>query len=123
MSAKNKKNVNLKVLKQLQDDFDARDFLAAIEGLDEFCANWEGKDGYRSALIKIHHQADEIINEENYSLLEDDPKIWDLATEVDLSLFEHSERLEKIGSALNKFADLIPDEDEFEEDDEEDDDF
>lgn len=111
------RQVNLKTLRQLQDSFDTGDFLTAIEGIDELCANWEGRDGYRAELIKIHQQANEIINEEDYSLLDEETKIWDLATDLDLSLFEYSERLEKIGSALNQFAALIPDEDDFEEDD------
>jgi hypothetical protein len=113
------RQVNLKTLRKLQDDFDTGDFLSAIEGLDELCANWEGSDGYRAELMKIHRQADEIINDENYALLDEEPKIWDLATELDLSLFEHANRLDNISSALNQLADLIPDEDDFEEDDDE----
>lgn len=74
--------INLKKLEELQrdKDFDTRAILDSIESVETLCVNWFGDGGYKDQIRRLAELADEVINDEDYSSLEDeDERIYDLA--------------------------------------------
>jgi len=113
--------INLKTLEELQRDelFDTRAMIDAVESIDAFCANWLGPDGYREQIRRLAARADEIINDENFSSLDDEEnRIYDLAAEITGELFEPLEGLENLYRTISQLEDLFPNDEDFDDDDE-----
>jgi len=114
--------INLKKLEELQRDerFDPRTINDAIDGINMLCSNWFGPDGFKQQLEQLAQVANEIINDDNFSSLEDqENRIYELAAEISGELFEPLEDLENLYRFLSKLEDLFPDDEDFDEMDEE----
>lgn len=107
--------INLKKLEELQRDarFDTRLLLDLIDSIDALCANWFGPEGYREQIERLAEIADEVINDENFSSLEDEEnRIYDLAAEITDELFEPLKDLESLYRTLSTLEELFPDDEE-----------
>lgn len=113
--------VNLKKLEELQrdKDFDTRAILDSIESVESLCANWFGPGGYKEQIRRLAELADEIVNDEDFSSLDDEEnRIYDLAAEITDELFEPLEGLEKLYRTISNLEELYPDDEDFDDDDE-----
>ncbi len=115
------KLINLKALEKLRDGnkFDTGQIWDAIGGLDALCGSYYGEGGLREQLFQLYKIADEVINNEDYSSLNDEEtKIYRLADEISFELSAASEHVEKLESAVRDLEELYPLEDEFDDEDE-----
>lgn len=113
--------INLKNLEALQRDegFDTRAILDSLESVETLCANWFGDGGYKDQIRRLAELADEIVNADDFSSLEnEDERIYDLAAEITDELFEPLEGMEKLYRTISKLEELYPDDEDFDADDE-----
>lgn len=113
--------INLKKLEELQRDkeFDTRAILDSLESVEILCANWFGPGGYKDQIRRLAELADEVVNDEDFSSLDDEEnRIYDLAAEITGDLFEPLEGLEKLYRTISELEELYPDDEDFDDDDE-----
>lgn len=114
------KLINLEALEELRDSdkSDTGQIWDAIGGLDALCGSYYGEGGLREQLFQLYKIADEVINQEDYSSLDDEEtKIYHLADEISFELSEASEHIENLESAVRDLEGLYPLEDAFDDDD------
>lgn len=107
--------INLKKLEELQrgENFDTRAILDSLELVETLCANWFGPGGYKEQIRHLAELADEVVNDEDFSSLDDEEnQIYDLAAEITGDLFEPLEGLEKLYRTISELEELYPDDED-----------
>jgi hypothetical protein len=110
--------VDEKTLEKLQNHFDTRRLLDAVNAIDLITYRI---DGLRQDLLDLHSMAADVINEDGSSRVMREEPIWELAEMISSDIAEFTDRLEQVYQTAEEIEKLAPrdDWDEEEEDDEE----
>jgi hypothetical protein len=109
--------VDEKTLERMQNRFDTRRLLDAMDTIDLIRCRI---DGLRQDLLDLHSMAANVINEEHGSsrVVREEP-IWELAEMISSDICEFTERLEQVYQTAEEVEKLAPRDDWDEEDEEE----
>ena len=107
--------VDEKSLEALQDSFDTRRLLAAVDAVDQIRAR---VDGLREDLLDLHHMAAEVINEDYGSRPAREEAIWELAEMLASEMLEFTDGLREAYHTVEELEALAPGEDWDDEEDE-----
>lgn len=109
--------VDEKTLERLQNRFDTRRLLDAVDTIDLIRHRI---DGLRQDLLDLHSMASDVINEEDgSSRVEREEPIWELAEMISADVCEFTDRLEQVYQTAEEIEKLAP-QDDWDEDEEED---
>ena len=109
--------VDEKTLEKLQNRFDTRRLLDAVDAIDLIRYRI---DGLRQDLLDLHSMAAEVINEDGLSRVAREEPIWELAEMISSDVCEFTDRLEQVYQTAEEMEKLAPRDDWGEEDEEED---
>jgi len=107
--------VDEKTLERLQNRFDTRRLLDAVDAIDLIR---ERADGLRQDLLDLHSMAAEVINEDGSRRVAREEPIWELAEMISSDVYEFIDRLEQVYQTAEELEKLAP-LDDWDEDDEE----
>ena len=101
------KNINNEALEKLQDEFETRDILYAIDNLDKIRCSI---DNLRDDLMSLHESAQSVINDEE----DDDPDepLWEMASDIESEIDDYISNLEDINKTVSELTTLMPNEEE-----------
>lgn len=103
--------VNGQVLDELYESFDTMRILEAVDIIDEIRNHICEPDQMRQDLLRLHGMAHTLINGADMTESPDPEKpIWELAEEIDMTMFEWAPKLEKVIDTLQQLLRLIPEE-------------
>jgi molecular chaperone GrpE (heat shock protein) len=105
--------VDEKALEALQNSFDTRRLLAAVEAVDQIRSRI---DGLRDDLLDLHRMAAEVINEDYDSRPAREEAIWELAEMLASEMLEFADGLREAYHAVEELESLAPGEDWEDED-------
>lgn len=109
--------VDEKTLEKLQNRFDTRRLLDAVDAIDLIRYRI---DGLRQDLLDLHGMAADVINEEDgASRTAREEPIWELAEMISSDVCEFTDRLEQVYQIAEEIEKLAPRDDWDEADDEE----
>lgn len=108
--------VDEETLEKLQNRFDTRRLLDAVDAIDLIRYRI---DGLREDLLDLHGMAAEVINEDGSSRMAREEPIWELAEMISSDACEFTDRLEQVYQTAEELEKLAPRDDWDEEDDEE----
>ena len=108
--------VDAKTLERLQNRFDTRRLLDAVDAIDLICHRI---DGLRQDLLDLHSMAAEVINEGGLNWVAREEPIRELAEMISSDVNEFTERLEQVYQTAEELEKLAPRDDWAEDDDDE----
>ena len=100
--------VDEKALEALQNSFDTRRLLAAVDAVDQIRARI---DGLRDDLLDLHRMAAEVINEDYGSRPAREEPIWELAEMLASEMLELADGLREAYHTVEEMESLAPGED------------
>jgi hypothetical protein len=104
--------VDAAALETLQDSFDTRRLLDAVEAIDQIRYRI---DGLRDDLLDLHKMAAEVINEDPDGWTEREEPIWSMAEILASEILEFTTGLEQAYETLEQLETLIPGEDDWDD--------
>jgi hypothetical protein len=100
--------VDEKALEALQNSFDTRRLLDAVEAVDQVRSRI---DGLRDDLLDLHRMAAEVIHEDYGNRPEREEPIWELAEMLASEMLEFAGGLREANRAVEELESLAPGED------------
>lgn len=101
-------SVDEKALEALQNSFDTRRLLAAVDAVDQIRARI---NGLRDDLLDLHRMAAEVINEDYGSRPAREEPIWELAEMLASEMLEFADGLREAYHTVEEMESLAPGED------------
>lgn len=98
-------------LSEVQESFDPGELRYCIESLEDLARSMMSSDGVRDELWRLYEMADDLVNEDDRSVLEGDEPIYDLADSLDLQLYEYADKFQQLLGLLEKLTTLMPEDD------------
>ncbi len=102
--------VNATVLQTLQDSYDTPAILRMVDRLDAIRARFDGIDGARDDLLRLHAMAHTVLNGARPVAPSDETPIWEAADELVSALQNWSSTFAAFAEQLRPLIDLVPDE-------------
>jgi hypothetical protein len=99
--------VNAAALKRLQESFETRRLLDAVDRMDRL-AELVGDSSFREDLLRLHGMAHTIVNNAPKTVTSGKERIWELAGSLAMELEERVEELNATLELLNQLAELAP---------------
>jgi len=100
--------VDEKTLEALQNSFDTRRLLDAVEAIDQIRSRI---DGVRDGLLDLHRMAVQVINGDYDSRPAREEKIWEVAEMLASEMLEFADSLREAYHAVEELESLAPGED------------
>jgi hypothetical protein len=97
-----------KVLENLEQNFETRDILIAVDYLDKVRSRIAEPNQIRNDLMHLHTRAMALINQGDQSVPDGDDHIYDLAIEIEDEIDGFIENLEKIKGIVSPLVKLMP---------------
>ena len=99
--------VRAAILERLENSFDTRQLLTAIDELDTFCIQWKGE--LRSDLLRVHRMAHTVVNGSALTEPPGPETLPELAHSLHDALRALQAALTRTLPALGQLAELAPD--------------